>query len=298
MVRISPPRNWRRAARRAVPCLGLLAGCSVVPQSRLDDCRRVTQSLRADNGRLKDLALDLRSQNQDLSQRAVDDSQRLTTQQEAIDHLEQSVVAYQGERDRLAQAFEDVKRQARSGGASPSSASLTPGLDPDPGPGPAPPARERLRAFAGSHPGWEFDPATATLSAAPGRVFEPGVDRLTPEAAADLGALAGDLAAGGPAADPPALLEVTGAGDPAPVLRAHYDGEPAPGLAAASGRFLAAARAGRVRDRLVDAPGLDPGRVRLAPPGPAQAGPAAGRLAIRLRTPGPADLDSPPTAAQ
>src|SRR5438477_522011 len=65
-------------------------------------------------------------------------------------------------------------------------------------------------------------------------------------------------------------LEVSAPADAPPVERAGYDPRPeaAPGVTVASGRFLAAARAARVRDRLVSAAGLDPSRARLAPPHP------------------------------
>ncbi len=88
------PQRCRRQSRpwRLVG----VTGCGLVPQSRLDECHRVTQQIRADNSRLKDLALDLRAQNQDLSQRAVDDARRLVAEQEAREHLENSVQALPG----------------------------------------------------------------------------------------------------------------------------------------------------------------------------------------------------------
>ena len=77
-------KPWRWSRSPAV-VLGFLAssaiapGCGLVPKSKLDDCHRATQTLRSENVRLKSVALDLRSQNSDLSQRrAVDDAERLT----------------------------------------------------------------------------------------------------------------------------------------------------------------------------------------------------------------------------
>ena len=80
-------------------CAGLSAGCCLVPKSRLDECHRLSQTLQAENARLKDTPLSLRSQNQDLNQRAVDDARRLRCKDEAIERLEQSVLAYQSERE-------------------------------------------------------------------------------------------------------------------------------------------------------------------------------------------------------
>lgn len=243
-------RRALRAAGRAGAGLAvaLAAGCSLVPKAKLEDCHRVTQTLRSENNRLKDVALDLRAQNQDLSQRAVDDARRLTAQEEAVERLERSVSAYQAEREQLADALEAVKRQVRLA-VSPHASAVP----------------SRLRSFAAGHPGWSFDPATMTVSAAVEGLFEPGSDRLRPDAAEALKALAGELS--GPGAD--ALrLEVAGPAEAPPVARAGYEpGSKSGGAAAAAaGRFLSAARAARVRDRLVSGSGLDPARARLAPP--------------------------------
>ena len=90
------------------------AGCSFVPTSRLDDCHKLSQTLQAENSRLKDLALKYRSQNRDLTQRAVDDADRLRKQDEAIARLEQSVQAYQDEREQMAAALERIKGQVQA----------------------------------------------------------------------------------------------------------------------------------------------------------------------------------------
>ena len=74
------------------------AGCSFVPTSRLDDCHKLSQTLQSENSRLKDLALKYRSQNRDLTQRAVDDADRLRKQDEAMARLEQSVQASRDKR--------------------------------------------------------------------------------------------------------------------------------------------------------------------------------------------------------
>jgi|GEM_PF-1759495 len=268
------------AVRAAAPvCAGLTmaltAGCSLVPRAKLDECHRVTQTVRTENNRLKDVVLDLRSQNQDLSQRAVDDARKIAAQEEAVEHLEKSVQAYQAEREQMAAALEAVKRQVRVA-VSPHAAAV--------------PAR--LKAFAEAHPGWSFDEASMTLSAPSAGLFESGADRLKPEAADALKALASELS--GPGADG-LSLEVVGPPDGAPVAKAGFDGGD-PAVAAASGRFLAAARGARVRERLVGGSGLDPARARLVPPArrpPDAPDDAERRVEIRVAVDAPA---APPAA--
>lgn len=239
-----------RARRRAAWWAGLTLaagtvapGCGLVSKTKLDDCHHVSQTLRSENSRLKDVALDLRAQTQDLSQRAEDDGRKITEQEEAVARLESSVHAYQAEREQMAAALEAVKRQVRIA-ASPHEA--------------ANPAR--LKAFALAHPGWTFDDARLALAAPATQLFESQADQLRPEAAETLKTLGEEFS--GPGADA-LVLEVA-----APALegveKAGYEPK-ADGNANANGRFLAAARAARVRDRLVVAAGLDPASARLVP---------------------------------
>jgi hypothetical protein len=86
----------------------LLPGCGIVPRSRMEEAQKVSQLLRSENARLKDQVLSLQSQNRDLSDRAVDDLRRLTAREEAIERLEQSVQAYQSDRERLAAAYDQL----------------------------------------------------------------------------------------------------------------------------------------------------------------------------------------------
>jgi hypothetical protein len=83
-------------------------GCGIVPKSRMDECQRLTQTLRSENARLKDRALALQGQNRDYAERAVDDARRLATQDDAIERLEHSVQAYQDERARLEAAYKKL----------------------------------------------------------------------------------------------------------------------------------------------------------------------------------------------
>ncbi len=97
-----------RAFLALILATGLLPGCGIVPRSRMDESRKLSQLLRTENARLKDQVLALQSQNRDLSDRAVDDLQRLTAREQAIEGLERSVQAYQEDRERLAAAYEQL----------------------------------------------------------------------------------------------------------------------------------------------------------------------------------------------
>ena len=88
--------------------LTVISGCAIVPRSRMDECQKLTQSLRADNARLKDRLLAVQGQNRDYAERAVDDAHRLAIQDEAIERLEHSVQAYQDERTRLEAAYKQL----------------------------------------------------------------------------------------------------------------------------------------------------------------------------------------------
>lgn len=90
--------------------LALLTGCRSVPSEKFENCRRLNDTLRTENARLRDQTVALGSQNQDLSERAVDDARRLRSQEEAIARLERSVHAYQAERDELEVAFKQLKQ--------------------------------------------------------------------------------------------------------------------------------------------------------------------------------------------
>ena len=80
-------------------------GCGIVPRSRMDECQRLTQTLRSENARLKDRILAVQGQNRDYAERASDDARRLATQDDAIERLEHSVQAYQDTIARLEAAY-------------------------------------------------------------------------------------------------------------------------------------------------------------------------------------------------
>ena len=106
-------RTFQGAKRLAIVSLvmSLLiagGGCGIVPKSRMDECQRLTQTLRSENARLKDRVLALQGQNRDYAERAVDDARRLATADDAIEHLEHSVQAFQDERARLEAAYKKL----------------------------------------------------------------------------------------------------------------------------------------------------------------------------------------------
>ena len=109
------PRSHSTA--RLIGCLVMLsgAGCAVVPRSRMDECQRLAQTLRAENARIKDRLLAAQSQNRDYAERAVDDAKRLAVQDEALERLNLNIQAYQDERTRLEAAYRQL---ATSLGAS------------------------------------------------------------------------------------------------------------------------------------------------------------------------------------
>jgi hypothetical protein len=114
-------------------CAALLApGCQIVPRQQLDECRRLSQTLRSENAQLKDQMLVLKGQNRDLAERAVDDSRRLAQLEEANNRLETSVQAYQDERTKLESAFKEL-RASLPGSPQPLSLKLTDADHPAPG---------------------------------------------------------------------------------------------------------------------------------------------------------------------
>jgi predicted nucleic acid-binding Zn-ribbon protein len=105
--------------------LALQAGCVLVPKTQLDESQKVAQVLRTENARLKDQVSVLTSENRDASDRAIDDAQRLATQDQAITRLETSVQAYQDDRERLASAVQEIKSNLELPSRSPTAKAVT-----------------------------------------------------------------------------------------------------------------------------------------------------------------------------
>jgi chemotaxis protein MotB len=219
-----------------------LAGCSFVPKSRVDECHRLSQSLQAENDRLKNTTVTLRSQNQDLNQRAVDEARRLRVQEEEIQRLVESVSAYQQDRDQLAAAFERIKSQIRSS-VNPVSSGLL----------------RQLQDLARAHPGWEFDPERGVLTIPAAQLFETGLDRLKGEAENWLRETAALWKA--PEAGDVDVL-VIGRNETSAVRRAALPPEEAHGPG--PDRPLGLARASRIRERLAGLGTIDAARIEAA----------------------------------
>jgi hypothetical protein len=124
------------------------SGCRMAPRQEIDDCHRLSQTLRSENAGLKDQMLALRSQNQDFSERAVDDARRLAQLETSNQRLETSVQAYQDERTRLEAAYKELRASLpgslqplssnQQGGPEPSRPRRGNALDPESEPGPQP----------------------------------------------------------------------------------------------------------------------------------------------------------------
>ncbi|MDG3003299.1 hypothetical protein [Paludisphaera mucosa] len=106
---IAAPRR-RAWSILALACAAAVPGCSQFgSRQRLDESRRTIQSLRSENDQLKDELLTFRNQNEDYSERAVDDARRLTAQSTTIENLRGSVHAYQAEHEDLKTAFRELR---------------------------------------------------------------------------------------------------------------------------------------------------------------------------------------------
>jgi hypothetical protein len=138
-------------------------GCHLAPRQELDDCHRLSQTLRSENANLKDQTLVLRSQNQDLSERAVDDARRLAQLEATNEQLVTSVQAYQDDRTRLEAAYQELRASLpgslqplsarQQDGAEPSRTRLANALDPVAEPGPMPDHDPHVKQADGSAAG-------------------------------------------------------------------------------------------------------------------------------------------------
>ena len=104
---------WRRAFV-GLSAPWALAGFALVPRSQLDECHRLARGQEVENARLKDSVLTLRGENRDLSRRALDDSKRIASLEEANQALERSVVAYQRDRDKIAAGYDRLRSELQA----------------------------------------------------------------------------------------------------------------------------------------------------------------------------------------
>ena len=106
--------NSSRVVWLAVSWLAIISGgCSFVPRTRLDDAQKLVLGLRSENSQLKDSNLGLKVQNQDLTQRAVDDAQAIRALETANTQYERSIAEYQDDRDQMRAAFTELKERVQ-----------------------------------------------------------------------------------------------------------------------------------------------------------------------------------------
>ena len=262
------PRTVTHSSRRSLRGIASLVlvfaggGCSLVPKTTLDESRRVNQTLRADNARLKDVALNLQSRNQDLSDRAVDDSRRLAVQDEAIERLEQSLAVYQTDRDKIEKAFANLKHQAQL--AAEASVSTLSADFPPPSPSTSVTtttrsAASRIEDFAKAHPNWSFDPTTQSLVIPTDILFETSSARFRTGAAETIEELVQAVSTSIAQVD----LEIRPGTTRSSVQPVSVDGGEANDERT---RFLSVSRAARLRDSLLVSRMLTPGQVHLLSP--------------------------------
>jgi outer membrane protein OmpA-like peptidoglycan-associated protein len=225
---------WAMMGIGAVLC----AGCTSGPRARLRDCERISQTVRSENAQLKDVALKLRTHNQDLAQRTVDDGRRIQALDKANHRLEQSVLAYQEERDRLAAAFEQFKTQLQAA-ADPVPTALL----------------DRLREFSRSHPECSFDADRLVIAIPEHALFAPDGDTLKPDAQALLNDCA-DRLSGREAGD--LTLRIVARSAREPIRRVGVDD---PNARDAS---LDMMRALRVRDLVAQRTHREPAQIAVA----------------------------------
>ena len=96
------------AGFRSSPSWRIGSGCTMVPRSQVADCQRASQTFapRTPGSRIKSSSY--QTQNRDYADRAVDDSRRLAAQEETIDRLQKTTLAYQNDVSRLEAAFKQL----------------------------------------------------------------------------------------------------------------------------------------------------------------------------------------------
>ncbi|MBI1323561.1 hypothetical protein GC170_10295 [bacterium] len=105
-----------RATISGVLAFGLCSstGCSSWPwKSGGRDAERLTRVIHAENARLKDVVVQLRSSNEDMAQRSLDDASRIARLEEENEQFRMSIAAYQTERERMARSFQSLQEQVR-----------------------------------------------------------------------------------------------------------------------------------------------------------------------------------------
>lgn len=111
-LRSDEKRTWIFAC--AATMLVVMPGCSSWPwKSGSRDAERLTRVIHAENARLKDVVVQLRSSNEDMAQRALDDASRIARLEDENERFRSSIAAYQSERERMARSFQTLQEQVR-----------------------------------------------------------------------------------------------------------------------------------------------------------------------------------------
>lgn len=103
-----------RLGAGAILTIAICAGCEGLPRAQLRQCHQRSQALQAEMAQLKEESLQLRSRNQELARRALDDARRIRSLEQEQTQLGQSLSNYQKERDELAAAFDQLQQQIRA----------------------------------------------------------------------------------------------------------------------------------------------------------------------------------------
>ncbi len=96
-----------------------LAGCTSVPRGVHEESRQQIVALRAELAQSQNQLAKLRTQNRDIVARAVEDARRISTLEETNDRLEQSVLAYQDEREEYARSLREIKQKVLASTTTP-----------------------------------------------------------------------------------------------------------------------------------------------------------------------------------
>ncbi|MEI7922436.1 MAG: hypothetical protein WCJ40_11040 [Planctomycetota bacterium] len=113
-LRIKADLQKRAAISGLFLLFSLNSGCSYWPsQIGGTDAERLTRVIHAENARLKDLVVQLRSRNEDMSQRSLDDAARIARLDEENQVFRTSLAAYQSERERMAKSFQNLQQQVQ-----------------------------------------------------------------------------------------------------------------------------------------------------------------------------------------
>ena len=225
-------KDSRRPCRFVVCTLMGLSGCASVPRSQMEETRQQVVSLRAELAQSKDLAQKFRTQNREISARAVEDARRIASLEGANQALEDSVLAYQDEREKYAASLRAIQNEVLASATSRRPSAMKASLD----------------RFLADHPECTYDASKRSLSIAEDDVFEKNSETFTAKGESLTGAIA-SLLAQRPDAEQQARLSVA------------RDGSAVRLASTSTAEDLPKRRADALRSRLAKASGLPAGRI-------------------------------------